>query len=144
MPAVAAVDTVFNLVHAAVHVHVCIHRYVHGDVKPENFLLGQTGTPNEKRLYLVDLGLGEWQDCLGTALLVSAAERGTVRFSSCWFALLVRVDIDPTFYACRSSVVSDAGQNTHKHSVLQQRSAGAVQVHMQMAWCLLPRHGMCS
>jgi serine/threonine protein kinase len=34
-------------------------RYVHGDVKPENFLLGQTGTPNEKKLYLVDLGLGE-------------------------------------------------------------------------------------
>lgn len=35
------------------------HRYVHGDVKPENFLLGQPGSPNEKRLYLVDLGLGE-------------------------------------------------------------------------------------
>ena len=34
-------------------------RYVHGDVKPENYLLGQPGTPNEKRLYLVDLGLGE-------------------------------------------------------------------------------------
>ena len=30
-----------------------------GDVKPENFLLGQPGTPNEKRLYLCDLGLGE-------------------------------------------------------------------------------------
>lgn len=34
-------------------------RYVHGDVKPENFLLGQPSTPNEKKLYLVDLGLGE-------------------------------------------------------------------------------------
>lgn len=33
--------------------------YVHGDVKPENFLLGQPKTVNEKRLYLVDLGLGE-------------------------------------------------------------------------------------
>ncbi len=33
-------------------------RYVHGDVKPENFLLGQANTTNEKRLYLVDLGLG--------------------------------------------------------------------------------------
>ncbi|KAK9862656.1 hypothetical protein WJX84_002187 [Apatococcus fuscideae] len=31
--------------------------YVHGDVKPENYLLGQPGTPHEKRLYLVDLGL---------------------------------------------------------------------------------------
>jgi len=31
---------------------------VHGDVKPENFLLGQPSTANEKRLYLVDLGLG--------------------------------------------------------------------------------------
>ena len=36
----------------------CPRRYVHGDVKPENFLLGQPGSPNEKRLYLVDLGLG--------------------------------------------------------------------------------------
>lgn len=32
--------------------------FVHGDVKPENFLLGQPGTSNEKNLYLVDLGLG--------------------------------------------------------------------------------------
>jgi serine/threonine protein kinase len=32
--------------------------YVHGDVKPENFLLGQPTTTNEKKLYLVDLGLG--------------------------------------------------------------------------------------
>lgn len=33
-------------------------RYVHGDVKPENFLLGAPGTPDEKKLFLVDLGLG--------------------------------------------------------------------------------------
>lgn len=33
---------------------------MHGDVKPENFLLGQPGTPNEKKLYLVDLGLGNY------------------------------------------------------------------------------------
>lgn len=33
-------------------------RYVHGDVKPENFLLGTPGTLDEKRLFLVDLGLG--------------------------------------------------------------------------------------
>ncbi|KAK9861025.1 hypothetical protein WJX84_010981, partial [Apatococcus fuscideae] len=37
--------------------------YVHGDVKPENYLLGQPGTPHEKRLYLVDLGLAtRWRD----------------------------------------------------------------------------------
>ncbi|MBA0609897.1 hypothetical protein Godav_010825 [Gossypium davidsonii] len=40
--------------------------YVHGDVKPENFLLGQPSTPQEKKLFLVDLGLGE----------------GTVRYAS--------------------------------------------------------------
>lgn len=34
-------------------------RYVHGDVKPENFLLGPPGTSDEKKLFLVDLGLGE-------------------------------------------------------------------------------------
>ncbi|CAL5359780.1 unnamed protein product [Camellia sinensis] len=32
--------------------------YVHGDIKPENFLLGPPGTPDEKKLFLVDLGLG--------------------------------------------------------------------------------------
>nr|GEW28727.1 casein kinase 1-like protein HD16 [Tanacetum cinerariifolium] len=31
--------------------------FVHEDLKPENFLLGQPGTPNEKKLYLCDLGL---------------------------------------------------------------------------------------
>ena len=31
--------------------------FVHGDIKPENFLLGPPGTPTEKKLYLVDLGL---------------------------------------------------------------------------------------
>lgn len=35
-----------------------IPRFVHGDVKPENFLLGQPGTPDDKKLYLIDLGLG--------------------------------------------------------------------------------------
>lgn len=29
-------------------------------MKPENFLLGQPGTPDEKKLFLVDLGLGEF------------------------------------------------------------------------------------
>lgn len=32
---------------------------MHGDVKPENFLLGQPSTAQEKKLFLVDLGLGE-------------------------------------------------------------------------------------
>ncbi|CAD6272596.1 unnamed protein product [Miscanthus lutarioriparius] len=37
--------------------------YVHGDVKPENFLLGPPGTLEEKKLFLVDLGLAtRWKD----------------------------------------------------------------------------------
>ncbi|KAL7244630.1 hypothetical protein ACSBR2_000078 [Camellia fascicularis] len=37
--------------------------YVHGDVKPENFLLGPPGTLDEKKLFLVDLGLAtRWRD----------------------------------------------------------------------------------
>ena len=38
-------------------------RYVHGDVKPENFLLGQQGSATEKKLWLVDLGLGAHLAC---------------------------------------------------------------------------------
>lgn len=48
--------------------------YVHGDVKPENFLLGPPGTPHEKRLYLVDLGLGT---------IACATSRKVTDFSSC-------------------------------------------------------------
>ncbi|KAA3471656.1 casein kinase I-like protein 2-like [Gossypium australe] len=55
--------------------------YVHGDVKPENFLLGQPSTPQEKKLFLVDLGLGD------SGLHVDYDQRpdmfrGTVRYAS--------------------------------------------------------------
>ncbi|CAL5434637.1 unnamed protein product [Camellia sinensis] len=40
-----------------------LQRYVHGDVKLVNFLLGPPGTPDEKKLFLVDLGLAtRWRD----------------------------------------------------------------------------------
>uniref|UniRef100_A0A0E0JIK8 non-specific serine/threonine protein kinase n=1 Tax=Oryza punctata TaxID=4537 RepID=A0A0E0JIK8_ORYPU len=61
--------------------------YVHGDVKPENFLLGPIGTPEEKRLFLVDLGLAtKWRDT-STGLHVDYDQRpdvfrGTVRYAS--------------------------------------------------------------
>ncbi|KAF5466539.1 hypothetical protein F2P56_016456 [Juglans regia] len=61
--------------------------YVHGDVKPENFLLGPPGTPDEKRLFLVDLGLAtRWRDN-GTGMHVEYDQRpdvfrGTVRYAS--------------------------------------------------------------
>ncbi|AET01488.2 putative protein kinase CK1-CK1-Pl family [Medicago truncatula] len=61
--------------------------YVHGDVKPENFLLGASGTPDEKKLFLVDLGLAtKWRDRT-TGLQVDYDQRpdlfrGTVRYAS--------------------------------------------------------------
>ncbi|PON54342.1 Serine/threonine protein kinase [Parasponia andersonii] len=61
--------------------------YVHGDVKPENFLLGPPGTPDEKRLFLVDLGLAtRWRDST-TGRHVEYDQRpdvfrGTVRYAS--------------------------------------------------------------
>ncbi|XP_039026067.1 casein kinase 1-like protein HD16 [Hibiscus syriacus] len=61
--------------------------YVHGDVKPENFLLGHVGTPDEKKLFLVDLGLAtRWQDS-STGLHAEYDQRpdvfrGTVRYAS--------------------------------------------------------------
>lgn len=61
--------------------------YVHGDVKPENFLLGQPSTTDEKKLYLVDLGLAtRWKDA-STGQHVEYDQRpdifrGTVRYAS--------------------------------------------------------------
>ncbi|XP_059457850.1 casein kinase 1-like protein HD16 [Corylus avellana] len=61
--------------------------YVHGDVKPENFLLGTPGTTDEKKLFLVDLGLAtRWRDNT-TGLHVDYDQRpdvfrGTVRYAS--------------------------------------------------------------
>nr|CAB3462770.1 unnamed protein product [Digitaria exilis] len=61
--------------------------YVHGDVKPENFLLGQPSTPQEKKLYLVDLGLAtKWRDTASGQHVGydqrPDAFRGTVRYAS--------------------------------------------------------------
>ncbi|GMH12417.1 hypothetical protein Nepgr_014258 [Nepenthes gracilis] len=61
--------------------------FVHGDVKPENFLLGPPGTPDDKNLFLVDLGLAtRWKDS-STSLHVEYDQRpdvfrGTVRYAS--------------------------------------------------------------
>lgn len=61
--------------------------FVHGDVKPENFLLGAVGTPIEKKLWLVDLGLAtRWKDSVcGTHVEYDQRPdvfRGTVRYAS--------------------------------------------------------------
>ncbi|KAJ7979038.1 putative Casein kinase [Quillaja saponaria] len=60
--------------------------YVHGDVKPENFLLGQPSTPQEKKLFLVDLGLAtKWKDNSGLHVEYDQRPdmfRGTVRYAS--------------------------------------------------------------
>jgi serine/threonine protein kinase len=61
--------------------------YVHGDVKPENFLMGPPNSPNEKRLYLVDLGLAtRWRDSLSHTHVEYDQRpdvfRGTVRYAS--------------------------------------------------------------
>ncbi|KAJ6791368.1 casein kinase 1-like protein HD16 [Iris pallida] len=61
--------------------------YVHGDVKPENFLLGQPSTAQEKKLFLVDLGLAtRWKDT-ASGQHVEYDQRpdiylGTVRYAS--------------------------------------------------------------
>ncbi|KAF8696391.1 hypothetical protein HU200_037302 [Digitaria exilis] len=60
--------------------------YVHGDIKPENFLLGTPGTPEEKKLFLVDLGLAtKWRDSSGLHVDYDQRPdvfRGTVRYAS--------------------------------------------------------------
>eukprot|EP00897_Mesotaenium_endlicherianum_P007893 jgi/Mesen1/7131/ME000369S06444 len=61
--------------------------YVHGDVKPENFLLGQPATIEEKKLFLVDLGLAtRWKDASSGQHVEYDQRpdifRGTVRYAS--------------------------------------------------------------
>ncbi|KAI4350368.1 hypothetical protein L6164_004830 [Bauhinia variegata] len=61
--------------------------FVHGDVKPENFLLGQPGTADEKKLYLVDLGLASrWKDTSSGQHVEYDQRpdifRGTIRYAS--------------------------------------------------------------
>ena len=61
--------------------------YVHGDVKPENFLLGPPGSPNSRKLYLVDLGLAtRWRDSVCNTHNEYEQRpdvfRGTVRYAS--------------------------------------------------------------
>lgn len=60
--------------------------YVHGDVKPENFLLGQSSTPQEKKLFLVDLGLGEYSSfhLYSFISVVSCASLSYVFFVITW------------------------------------------------------------
>ncbi|KAI3821635.1 hypothetical protein L1987_09204 [Smallanthus sonchifolius] len=62
-------------------------RYVHGDVKPENFLLGPPGTSDEKKLFLVDLGLANWWRDTSSGMHIEYDQRpdvfrGTVRYAS--------------------------------------------------------------
>ena len=61
-------------------------------MKPENFLLGQIGSATEKKLWLVDLGLGALTDnssrCLSSSL---AANRLTIRLNA---ALLIVLDTE--------------------------------------------------
>ncbi|KAL5720561.1 Casein kinase 1-like protein hd16 [Ranunculus cassubicifolius] len=61
--------------------------FVHGDVKPENFLLGQPGTVDEKKLFLIDLGLAsKWKDASSGEHVEYDQRpdifRGTVRYAS--------------------------------------------------------------
>ncbi|KAI3436643.1 hypothetical protein D9Q98_006059 [Chlorella vulgaris] len=63
-----------------------IKGYVHGDVKPENFLLGQPGTPRSNKLYLVDFGLAQkWRDSRQAHVKYDQRPddfRGTIRYAS--------------------------------------------------------------
>ncbi|CAN6209435.1 unnamed protein product [Urochloa humidicola] len=60
--------------------------FVHGDVKPENFLLGQAGSPDDKKLYLIDLGLAsKWRETSGHHVDYDQRPdifRGTIRYAS--------------------------------------------------------------
>ncbi|DBB13465.1 hypothetical protein WJX82_005200 [Trebouxia sp. C0006] len=60
--------------------------YVHGDVKPENFLLGPPDSPRANKLYVVDLGLAtKWRTTGGQHVKYEQKPddfRGTIRYAS--------------------------------------------------------------
>ncbi|TVT99895.1 hypothetical protein EJB05_54707 [Eragrostis curvula] len=61
--------------------------FVHGDVKPENFLLGQPGSVDEKKLFLIDLGLAsKWKEGTSNQHVGYNQKpdnfRGTIRYAS--------------------------------------------------------------
>eukprot|EP00747_Dinoflagellata_sp_TGD_P148131 gnl/TRDRNA2_/TRDRNA2_176882_c2_seq1.p1 gnl/TRDRNA2_/TRDRNA2_176882_c2~~gnl/TRDRNA2_/TRDRNA2_176882_c2_seq1.p1 ORF type:complete len:607 (-),score=-38.17 gnl/TRDRNA2_/TRDRNA2_176882_c2_seq1:73-1893(-) len=61
--------------------------YVHGDIKPENFLMGRPNSSNAQRLYLIDLGLTtKWRRSkLGTHIDYDQNPnvfKGTLRYAS--------------------------------------------------------------
>ncbi len=64
--------------------HHC--RWVHGDIKPENFLLGQPATAQASKLFLVDFGLAQrWRDGKNNHVMYDQRPdefRGTVRYAS--------------------------------------------------------------
>lgn len=67
--------------------HVCRKGYVHGDVKPENFLVGPTSEAGKSRkLYLVDLGLAmRWRQYQNKHIEYDQRPddfRGTIRYAS--------------------------------------------------------------
>ncbi|KAI7752018.1 hypothetical protein M8C21_009199 [Ambrosia artemisiifolia] len=60
--------------------------YVHGDVKPENFLLGLPGTSDEKKLFLVDFGLAvRWRNAL-SGLHVENDQQPYMFRGTSWYA----------------------------------------------------------
>ncbi|CAL9168252.1 unnamed protein product [Musa hybrid cultivar] len=61
--------------------------FVHGDVKPENFLLGQPRSADEKKLFLIDLGLASrWKEASSGQHVEYDQRpdifRGTIRYAS--------------------------------------------------------------
>jgi serine/threonine protein kinase len=111
-------------------------RYVHGDVKPENFLLGQPATPNEKRLYLVDLGLAtRWRESVCGTHVEYDQRPDVFRCARCAVCMPVRLcrphAHNPSEVVCRRRTVGCAcccmhAARTPVQAALTPRLVGAL------------------
>ena len=114
-------------------------RWVHGDVKPENFLMGAECTSKSNRLYLVDLGLGEAssfieETCSAASSPIPAAVLALLGHAAASESWLCRLSTTTTSSAGNSLLLGHGASSLHRS---QHPSAEHVQLQLSLLVLIL-------